>query len=84
MTFKSISARFGRTVRAFRVRQRLTQEQVAEAAGLHPTYIGMIERNVRKPTLDAAARIAKALDLPLWRLVKDAETAVISPKRSKQ
>ena len=84
MTSKSISARFGRTVRALRLKQQLTQEQVAEAAGLHPTYVGMVERSVRKPTIEAAARIAKALKFPLWQLLREVETAAISSRRQKQ
>jgi transcriptional regulator with XRE-family HTH domain len=84
VTFKSISARFGRTVRAHRHKKQLTQEQVAEAAGLHPTYVGMVERNIRKPTIEAAARIAKALRLPLWQLLRETETAAIPSRKQKQ
>ena len=50
----------------------LTQEKLAERAGLHPTYISMVERGVRNPTLDAAVRIAKALKVALPRLIEEA------------
>ena len=40
----------------------LSQEKLAETAGLHPTYVSMVERGIRNPTLDVAARIAKALE----------------------
>jgi len=79
-----ISGRFGTTFRDRRLRAQLTQENVAESAGLHPTYVGMVERGVRKPTLDAAARMAKALGSPLWLLVKESETVGLSPKRTKR
>lgn len=84
MILKGISGRFGKTVREHRRNAQLTQEDVAETAGLHPTYVGMVERGVRKPTMEAAARIAKALNLPLWQLVREAETAWRSSKRPKR
>lgn len=83
MTSKNISGRFGKTVRAHRFKAQLTQEDVAESAGLHPTYVGMVERGVRNPTLDAASRMAKALKLPLWELVKESEIGGRSPKGTK-
>jgi transcriptional regulator with XRE-family HTH domain len=51
----------------------LSQEKLAERAGLHPTYVSMVERGVRKPTLDVAARIAKALKVGLPKLVEEAQ-----------
>jgi transcriptional regulator with XRE-family HTH domain len=51
----------------------ISQEKLAERAGLHPTYISMVERAVRNPTLDAAARIAKALRVALPRLIEEAQ-----------
>lgn len=51
----------------------LSQEELAERADLHPTYISMVERGVRNPTLDAAARIAKALKVGLPKLVEEAQ-----------
>jgi transcriptional regulator with XRE-family HTH domain len=49
----------------------LSQEALAEAAKLHPTYISMVERGVRNPTLDAAAKIAAALKVPLPELIAE-------------
>ena len=49
----------------------MSQEKLAERAGLHPTYIGMIERGVRNATLDVAARIAKALKVELPKLIEE-------------
>ena len=60
-------------VRRRRVAIGFSQEKLAERAGLHPTYISMIERGVRNPTLEAAARIAKALKITLPRLLEEAQ-----------
>jgi len=52
----------------------LSQEKLAEVARLHPTYVSMVERGIRNPTLDVAARIAKALKISLPRLIEQAQT----------
>jgi transcriptional regulator with XRE-family HTH domain len=67
MPVPAISKRFGIAVRNHRIAAAITQEVLAERAGLHATYVGMVERGIRNSTLDVAARIAKALkaDLPI-------------------
>jgi transcriptional regulator with XRE-family HTH domain len=41
---KQILKSFGQRVREERLKQNLSQESLAEKAGVHRTYIGMIER----------------------------------------
>lgn len=54
-------AAFGARVRRLRVDRGLSQEQLAEAAGLHRTYIGSVERGERNISLDQIYRIAAGL-----------------------
>ncbi|HBJ83334.1 MAG TPA: XRE family transcriptional regulator [Verrucomicrobiales bacterium] len=75
MATRSLSKSFGGVVRAHRTKQNLTQEQVAERAGIHPTYVGMVERGERNCSLDIAAEIATALEVPLSQLVEEAEVS---------
>ncbi len=49
----------------------MSQEKLAEHAGLHPTYIGLIERGARNPTLASALAVAKALDEELVDLIAE-------------
>jgi transcriptional regulator with XRE-family HTH domain len=42
----------------------------------HPTYIWGVERGSRNPSLTSLTDIARALDVPLSRLLADAEAAV--------
>ena len=63
-----VSVKFGQRVREERRKLGLSQEQLAAAAGLHRTYIGMIERAEKNLTLENIARIAKALGLPIREL----------------
>lgn len=48
-------------VRTYRKRLALSQEDLAEQAGLHRTYVSGIERGVRNPSISIVARLAKAL-----------------------
>ncbi len=72
MPVPAISKRFGIVVRKHRLQADMTQEALAERAGIHATYVGMVERGDRNPTLDVAARIAKALKLDLAALIGEA------------
>jgi transcriptional regulator with XRE-family HTH domain len=58
-------SRFGKRIRQLRLAKGLTQEQLAHHAGLHPTYVGGIERGERNPSFDNIMRLARALqELP--------------------
>ena len=73
MSDTSLSKSFGITLRALRIAAGVSQEELAQSAELHPTYISMLERGIRNPTLDVAARLAKALKLPLPKLIQKTE-----------
>ena len=53
---------FGDRVRDLRKKRSLSQEALAEKAGLHRTYIGMIERAEKNITLINVEKIANALE----------------------
>lgn len=60
---KTTLEKFGEKVREERIKQRLSQEELASRAGVHRTYIGMIERAEKNITLENIERIAKALGI---------------------
>ena len=64
---------FGRTIRRLRENRGLSQEKLAELAGIHRTYIGDVERGTRNIALVNMTRIAKALGTSLSRLIADME-----------
>lgn len=66
---KTILSLFGRNVRQERLDKGLSQEQLAELSNLHRTYIGMIERAEKNITLINASKVAKALNVPLVKLL---------------
>ena len=59
---------FGRKVQMRRKELKLSQEQLAEEAGLHRTYIGMIERAEKNVTLVNIEKIANALKISIPEL----------------
>jgi ribosome-binding protein aMBF1 (putative translation factor) len=63
----------GRNIRKARMSSNLSQEQLAEKAGLHRTYIGMVERGEKNITLGSYARISKALDVSIYELLDGAD-----------
>lgn len=66
---KEILLKFGKQVRKIRLEQNLSQEELADKAGVHRTYIGMIERAEKNITLENIEKIAKALGVSPKELV---------------
>ena len=67
---QAIAASFGRRVRAARQAAGLSQEALAEAAGLHPTFISNVERGYRVPSVPTLLRLANGLKIDPGDLVK--------------
>jgi len=63
--------RFGARVRAERERLGVSQEELADRAGLHRTYLGGVERGERNVGLLNVLRIARALGVAPSALLKD-------------
>jgi transcriptional regulator with XRE-family HTH domain len=57
-------------IRKYRQEKSLSQEELGFEADLHRTYISMLERGTRSPTIDVLDKIAVALGIPLARLVE--------------
>jgi transcriptional regulator with XRE-family HTH domain len=67
---KTILEKFGQKVRDERIKQGLSQEELASKAGVHRTYIGMIERAEKNITLANIEKIASALGISISELMK--------------
>lgn len=63
--------RFGSRVRAERERLGVSQEELADRAGMHRTYLGGVERGERNVGLLNLIRIARALQVSPALLLKD-------------
>ena len=62
---------FAENIKRFRQKQGLSQEALADLAGLHRTYIGAVERGERNITLLNANKIAEALGVKLSDCLKE-------------
>ena len=69
MIVMDIKKIFGQNVRRLRKARGFSQEELAERAGLHRTYIGSIERGERNVSLKNIAAIAQALDVNVTELM---------------
>ncbi|MBW7942533.1 MAG: helix-turn-helix transcriptional regulator [Candidatus Kuenenia stuttgartiensis] len=67
---KTILQKFGQKVREERIKHGLSQEELAARAGVHRTYIGMIERAEKNITLTNIYKVAQALELSISDLTK--------------
>ena len=68
---KTTLEKFGEKIREERHKQGLSQEELASRAGVHRTYIGMLERAEKNITLENIEKVAKALGLKISEFFKD-------------
>ena len=61
----------GRKLRQFRQKKGYSQETLADRAGLHPTYIGQVERGEKNITVETLAKITTALGIPISSVFDD-------------
>ena len=69
---KKISQDLGRFVRAKRTAMGMSQEEFADHAGFHRTYVGFLERGERTPTIATLARLARAFEIRISDLLREA------------
>ena len=69
---QSARLRFAANLRATRKDRGISQEELADLAGLHRTYVGSIERGERNVSIDNIERLAAALDLDVVDLLTPA------------
>jgi transcriptional regulator with XRE-family HTH domain len=78
----NINRRFGKAIRRRRRELDFSQEELAERADLHRTYISDIERGERNPSLENIEKLAKALNISIARLLTDYSVEVESKPES--
>lgn len=68
--YAEISKKFDRMVRKIRLRNKLSQGDIAKRLNVHHSYVSGIERGIRNPSLKVIGRFAKALEAEVKNLVK--------------
>ena len=69
----TLQQKFGVVIRGRRLKAGLSQEALAHAAGLHPTYVSLLERGKRAATIVVVERLARALGTSMVDLVRPLE-----------
>jgi len=62
---------FGIALRARRLAKNISQQELAFASSLDRTYVSLLERGLRQPSLTTIINISCALDIQPWILIKD-------------
>lgn len=73
---------FGRVLREHRNKKGVTQEELAHECSLDRTYISLLERGLRQPTLKTILKLSKALDVKSWDMVRAVEKGMGSTSAS--
>ena len=70
----TLQQKIGQVVRRRRQAAGLSQEALAGRAGLHRTYVGLLERGLRMPSIDVVRKLAKGLGTTMTDLVAELES----------
>ncbi len=68
-SMESVLVRFGNQLRKVRTATGVSQEKLAELAGLHRTYVSTVERGLRNISLVNIEKLAQALSVPMAKLM---------------
>ncbi len=71
----TLTKELGQRIRSFRTEKGMTQEALAEKAGLHPTYVGQVERGEKNLTIITLGHLTGALDITLQQLFSGIEVS---------
>lgn len=63
----------GNVLQKARENAGLTQEDLAHRAGIDRSYLSQLENDRKSPTVETLRRLALALGVPAWKLLKTAE-----------
>lgn len=71
----TIARELGERLRAYRTQRGWSQEELAERADLHTTYIGQLERGEKNATIESISKVAAALNISLSKLFENISLA---------
>jgi len=68
---KNISIKLGENIRALRIKRKLTQEELADKAGISTKYLQNLEsKNPKNASVVTLEKLAKGLEIPIWEILK--------------
>ncbi len=73
---KDINKALGRVLVKYRIIAKISQEELADRAGIHRTYVSQIERGLKSPTLSVLFEISKSLNIKASSLIAEIEQII--------
>jgi transcriptional regulator with XRE-family HTH domain len=73
-SFSEMQALLSENIKALRSERALAQERLGLEAGVDRTLVSKIERQIANPTLEILVKLANCLDVPVHRLLSEAES----------
>jgi DNA-binding XRE family transcriptional regulator len=80
-TVDTLPHQFGQVVRRRRLAAGFSQEALSAAANLHRTYVGLLERGLRMPSILVAKKVAEALGTTMAELLAEVDREVVHKNR---
>ena len=71
--YEDLMSALGRIIRSERMRLGYSQNQLADMAGFHRTYIGLVENGQHNMTIESCIRFAEALGMTVYDLFSAAK-----------
>ncbi|MBU8754124.1 helix-turn-helix domain-containing protein [Priestia megaterium] len=76
-----IEQAFGIVIKKYRLERSISQEKLAFGASLDRTFISLLERGKRKPTINTLFSISEVLEVKPSKIIQDIETLIQTNKK---
>ena len=73
---------FGIVLKQFRTKKALSQEELAHRSSLDRTYISLLERGLRSPTINTLFALCRSLEISSSQFVSEIESILMKEERS--
>ncbi len=73
---------FGQALRYFRKEVKLSQEKLSQESGLDRSYISLLERGLRQPSLTSILKLSKALKISSANIISKVEALLNENKKN--
>lgn len=67
--------KIGKELHTIRVKKNITKIELCKRTGFNKGYVYRLENDLISPTITTLEKVARALEVPLWEIVKSAELA---------
>ena len=77
-----ISYMIGKRIKELRVEKKMSQEQLALGSGIHPAYLGRVERGEKCASVETIFKLSKGLNVPASTIIDFDEPISVSKEKT--